>query len=148
MGKFDILNRLKSACIQCKEIWICNAICFHEKVFKGTIIVVNFATNDFDLILLYSLFRSGEVDPLTLDIKMDKKGLMAAEEDLKKRRKGGDDVISMTGCKDLSHKHPVSALMELSTKRMFKNYTFICKLLKVTFYWKAFMMFHQKLKLR
>ena len=65
---------------------------------------------------------------------MDKKGLMAAEEDLKKRRKGGDDVISMTGCKDLSHKHPVSALMELSTKRMFKNYTFICKLLKVTFY--------------
>ena len=50
---------------------------------------------------------------------MDKKGLMAAEEDLKKRRKGGDDVISMTGCKDLSHKHPVSALMELSTKRMF-----------------------------
>ena len=54
---------------------------------------------------------------------MDKKGLMAAEEDLKKRRKGGDDVISMTGCKDLSHKHPVSALMELSTKRMFKNYT-------------------------
>ena len=66
--------------------------------------------------------RSGDVDPLTLDIKMDKKGLMAAEEDLKKRRKGGgggggDEVITMTGCKDLSHKHPVSALMELATRR-------------------------------
>merc|ERR1712223_725593 len=66
--------------------------------------------------------RSGDVDPLTLDIKMDKKGLMAAEEDLKKRRKGGgggEDVgpITMTGCKDLSHKHPVSALMELATRR-------------------------------
>ena len=31
--------------------------------------------------------RSGDVDPLTLDIKMDKKGFMAAEEDLKKRRR-------------------------------------------------------------
>merc|ERR1712020_296544 len=66
--------------------------------------------------------RSGDVDPLTLDIKMDKKGLVAAEEDLKKRRKGGgggggDEVITLTACKDLSHKHPVSALMELATKR-------------------------------
>jgi len=67
--------------------------------------------------------RSGEVDPLTLDIKMDKKGLMAAEEDVKKRRRGGggggggDELVTMTGCKDLSHKHPVSALMELATKR-------------------------------
>jgi len=66
--------------------------------------------------------RSGDIDPLTLDIKMDKKGLMAAEEDLKKRKRGGgggEDVgpITMTGCKDLSHKHPVSALMELATRR-------------------------------
>ena len=30
--------------------------------------------------------RNGEVDPLTLDIKMDKKGLMAAEEGLMKGR--------------------------------------------------------------
>merc|ERR1719273_2594232 len=49
--------------------------------------------------------RSGDVDPLTLDIKMDKKGFMAAEEDLKKRKRGGgggEDVgpITMTGCKD------------------------------------------------
>ena len=37
--------------------------------------------------------KNGEVDPLTLDIKMDKKGLMAAEEGLRggsknSRRKG------------------------------------------------------------
>ena len=64
--------------------------------------------------------RSGDVDPLTLDIKMDKKGFMAAEEDLKKRRRdnaGGADSLTLTACKDLSHKHPVSGLMELSTKR-------------------------------
>ena len=48
---------------------------------------------------------------------------MAAEEDVKKRRRGGggggggDELVTMTGCKDLSHKHPVSALMELATKR-------------------------------
>ena len=62
--------------------------------------------------------RSGDVDPLTLDIKMDKKGLMSAEEGVKKR--GGrskDDIMTLTACKDLSHKHPVSGLMELATKR-------------------------------
>ena len=72
--------------------------------------------------------RSGEVDPLTLDIKMDKKGLMAAEELLfnsskaRKRLGGGmgvagNDVLTLTAMKDLSGKHPVSALMELATKR-------------------------------
>ncbi len=63
--------------------------------------------------------RTGEVDPLTLDIKMDKKGLMAAEEWITKRRvkAGPGGVLTMTGCKDLSGKHPVSALMELATKR-------------------------------
>jgi len=60
--------------------------------------------------------RSGDVDPLTLDIKMDKKGLASAEEASKKGR-GGVGGITMTACKDLSHKHPVSGLMELSTKR-------------------------------
>ncbi|XP_040571096.1 uncharacterized protein [Lepeophtheirus salmonis] len=59
--------------------------------------------------------RSGDVDPLTLDIKMDKKGLMSVEEGLYKRKKGS--VLTMTACKDLSCKHPVSALMELATKR-------------------------------
>jgi hypothetical protein len=61
------------------------------------------------------------VDPLSLDIKLDKKGLMAAEEDLKKRKRyaagSQGDLVTMTGCKDLSHKHPISALMELATRR-------------------------------
>ena len=51
--------------------------------------------------------KTGDVDPLTLDIKMDKKGLMAAEEMLRKKRRG--DVATLTACKDLSGKHPVSA---------------------------------------
>ena len=75
-------------------------------------------------------FKSGEVNPLTLDIKFDKKGLMAAEE-----TKKGREVVTMTACKDLSGilllpcrgvqtnnvcisgKHPVSALTELCSKR-------------------------------
>lgn len=40
--------------------------------------------------------KSGEVNPLQLDIKFDKKGLMAAEEE--GRRKGGA-VATMTACK-------------------------------------------------
>jgi len=58
--------------------------------------------------------KSGEVNPLQLDIKFDKKGLMAAEEE--GRRKGGA-VATMTACKDLAGKHPVSALTELCSKR-------------------------------
>ena len=61
--------------------------------------------------------KSGDIDPLTLDIKMDKKGLMAAEENLHRKRRGGGDVLTLTACKDFSGKHPVSALMELATKR-------------------------------
>ena len=61
--------------------------------------------------------RTGEVDPLTLDIKMDKKGLMAAEEFMLRNKRGKGGVLTLTGCKDLSDKHPVSALMELATKR-------------------------------
>jgi len=57
--------------------------------------------------------KSGDVNPLTLDIKFDKKGLMAAEEGPK--RTGG--VVTMTACKDLSGKHPISALTELCSKR-------------------------------
>ena len=57
--------------------------------------------------------RTGDVDPLTLDIKMDKKGLVAAEEAIIRRR---GKVLTMTGV-DLSGKHPVTALMELSTRR-------------------------------
>jgi len=59
--------------------------------------------------------KSGDVNPLTLDIKFDKKGLMAAEEG-PKRGQGGS-VVTMTACKDLSGKHPISALTELCSKR-------------------------------
>jgi len=65
--------------------------------------------------------RSGDIDPLTLDIKMDKKGLMSSEECFIKGwgKKGGKsgDVLTMTALKDITEKHPVSALMELATKR-------------------------------
>lgn len=60
--------------------------------------------------------KSGEINPLQLDIKFDKKGLMAAEEDgVKNSRRGA--VATMTACKDLAGKHPVSALTELCSKR-------------------------------
>jgi len=59
--------------------------------------------------------KSGDVNPLTLDIKFDKKGLMAAEEGPKRAGSGG--VVTMTACKDLSGKHPISALTELCSKR-------------------------------
>jgi len=57
--------------------------------------------------------KQGEADPLTLDIKFDKKGLAAAEEDGRR----GTGVVTLTGCKDLAGKHPVSALTELCSKR-------------------------------
>ena len=40
---------------------------------------------------------------------------MAQEEAMKRRGKG--NLITLTGCKDLSGKHPVSALLELCTRR-------------------------------
>ena len=42
-------------------------------------------------------------------------GLMAQEEALKKHGKG--NLLTLTGCKDLSGKHPVSGLLELCTRR-------------------------------
>lgn len=92
------------------------------------------------------LFRHGEVDPLTLEIKFDKKGLQSAEEGYMKRRKGDaltltgiiviarkieailNDIIifnSPSGCKDISGKHPVSALIEVSTKRRWGQPNFV-----------------------
>merc|ERR1719347_1634756 len=63
--------------------------------------------------------KTGDVNPLSLDIKFDKKGLMAAEEDKTKpvSRDRSSGVVTMTACKDLSGKHPVSALTELCSKR-------------------------------
>ena len=40
---------------------------------------------------------------------------MAQEEALNKR--GKSSLLTLTGCKDLSGKHPVSALLELCTRR-------------------------------
>jgi len=65
--------------------------------------------------------RNGDVDPLTLDIKMDKRGLVAAEEAMGKRGKG---ALTMTGI-DLSGKHPVTALMELSVRRRWGAPSFV-----------------------
>ena len=48
--------------------------------------------------------KSGEVNPLQLDIKFDKKGLMAAEEE--GRRKGGA-VATMTACKVETNPVPI-----------------------------------------
>ena len=85
------------------------------------------------------------MDPLTLEIKFDKKGLHSAEEGIMKRRKG--DALTLTGtcncfkpfghtdfdwisnspsgCKDISGKHPVSALIEVSTKRRWGQPNFV-----------------------
>jgi len=59
--------------------------------------------------------KTGTVDPLQLDIKMDKRGLMAAEEGGGRRK--ASEVLTLTGLKDISGKHPVSGLLELSTKK-------------------------------
>ena len=68
--------------------------------------------------------RTGDVDPLTLDIKFDKRGLMATEEILAKT-KGNRTALTLTGCKDLQGKHPVSALIEVSTKRRWGQPNFV-----------------------
>ena len=71
--------------------------------------------------------RSGDIDPLTLDIKMDKKGLISAEEQLWKKGGGkrGGDVKTLTAMGDLTGKHPVSLLMELATKRKWGPPSFV-----------------------
>jgi len=67
--------------------------------------------------------RNGDVDPLTLDIKHGKGGLVAAEEAVSGKR-GKKGALTMTGI-DLSGKHPVSALMELSVRRRWGAPSFV-----------------------
>lgn len=55
--------------------------------------------------------NEGSKEPLLLDVKVDRKGLSAAVEH--PQRKEG----TVTRAKDLSNKHPVSALMELCNRR-------------------------------
>ncbi|CAG0891329.1 unnamed protein product [Cyprideis torosa] len=58
--------------------------------------------------------RDGPIEPLTLDIKLDKSGVMAEEEAMRYTKSG---VRTMHLVRDLGGKHPVSALMELTAKR-------------------------------
>lgn len=55
--------------------------------------------------------KEGVTEPLVLDIKMDKKGLTSSDESV--RRLQSHHPVA----KDLSGKHPVSALVELCSKR-------------------------------
>eukprot|EP00058_Branchiostoma_floridae_P027127 XP_002612618.1 hypothetical protein BRAFLDRAFT_219680 [Branchiostoma floridae] len=60
--------------------------------------------------------QTGVLEPLTLDVKTDRRGLLAQGE--KQGKKSGPvPVIKDTTGKDLSGKHPVSALMEICNKR-------------------------------
>ncbi|ODN04047.1 Protein SON [Orchesella cincta] len=63
--------------------------------------------------------KEGQLEPLALDVKTDKKGLTAAVEELMfgGKKSGGTSGPSMPVVYDLSGKHPVSALMELTAKR-------------------------------
>lgn len=56
--------------------------------------------------------KEGNVEPLQLDVKVDRKGLVTQGEG----KKGGPVPKGPT-VKDLSGKHPVSALVELCNKR-------------------------------
>ncbi|KAF0291945.1 hypothetical protein FJT64_010006 [Amphibalanus amphitrite] len=58
--------------------------------------------------------QDGSLTPLLLDVKMDKKGLVSEDERPGAKRQA---PVTMTTVKDLSGKHPISALMELCTKR-------------------------------
>lgn len=58
--------------------------------------------------------KEGTVEPLVLDIKMDKKGLTSSEE--APIKKPGPQIPTKVP-KDLSGKHPVSAVVELCSKR-------------------------------
>jgi len=54
--------------------------------------------------------KEGTCEPLNIEIKLDKKGLVSEGEIPRKNQ-------VTTTCKDLSAKHPVSALVELCNKR-------------------------------
>lgn len=62
--------------------------------------------------------KEGSLEPLVLDIKTDKKGLVSEGENSKK------GVSSFL--KELQGKHPVSALMELCSKRRWKPPLYTC----------------------
>lgn len=55
--------------------------------------------------------RTGALEPLLLEVKLDKKGLVANEEQKKKKQK------APPGVKNLQGKHPVSLLGEYASKK-------------------------------
>ncbi|CAB3410617.1 unnamed protein product [Caenorhabditis bovis] len=65
---------------------------------------------------------AGSLEPLTLDVKSDRRGLMAEEEmSIKQRNKLRPETV------DLSTKNPVSLLMEYCAKRKFASPSFVCE---------------------
>lgn len=56
--------------------------------------------------------NEGSVEPLALDFKTDRRGLTSTGEQMPKTFKGSAPVV-----RDLSGKHPVSALVELCNRR-------------------------------
>uniref|UniRef100_A0A8C8SCG0 G-patch domain-containing protein n=1 Tax=Pelusios castaneus TaxID=367368 RepID=A0A8C8SCG0_9SAUR len=63
--------------------------------------------------------KEGTVEPILVDFKTDRKGLVAVGEKTQKRS-GHFSVM-----KDLSGKHPVSALMEICNKRRWSPPVFV-----------------------
>jgi len=57
-------------------------------------------------------YQTGSLDPLTLDIKTDRRGLVALEE-----MPASKSRPNVPLAKDLQGKHPLSALMEICAKR-------------------------------
>uniref|UniRef100_A0A8C2Q6H4 Uncharacterized protein n=1 Tax=Cyprinus carpio TaxID=7962 RepID=A0A8C2Q6H4_CYPCA len=62
--------------------------------------------------------REGTVEPIIIDFKTDRKGLVAEGE---KTQKSGNIVVM----KDLLGKHPVSALMEMCNKKKWPQPEFV-----------------------
>lgn len=58
--------------------------------------------------------NQGSVEPLQLDVKVDRKGLLTHGEG---KKGGGAQAPKLPPIRDLSGKHPVSALVELCNKR-------------------------------
>lgn len=68
---------------------------------------------------------TGNVEPLVLDVKSDRKGLMAEEEMSTKQRNKANAQNNVPV--DLSSKNPISLIMELCAKRRWNPPSFTCE---------------------
>lgn len=59
--------------------------------------------------------KTGTLEPLLLEVKLDKKGLIANEESNKKKNKPAKNVVN--SIKQMQGKHPVSLLSEYASKK-------------------------------